>query len=66
MGKPTKCYLCEITLSKNEIGLNKKMHGKKATRFYCINCLANYLEVTVEELHEKIEEFKLQGCTLFD
>lgn len=66
MSKPTKCYLCETTLSKNEIGLNKKMHGKNVTRFYCINCLANYLEVTVEDLSVKIEEFKLQGCTLFD
>lgn len=66
MSKPTKCYLCEITLSKNEIGLNKKIHGRNVIRFYCINCLANYLEVTVDDLLVKIKEFKLQGCTLFD
>ena len=65
MSKPTKCYLCETNLSKNEIGLNKKIHGRNVIRFYCINCFANYLEVTVDDLLVKIEEFKLQGCTLF-
>ena len=32
---------------------------------YCIDCLAEYLEVTTEELAAKIEEFKEEGCTLF-
>ena len=61
-----KCYECsKEPLSKDEIGLTKKIIDKKAKHFYCINCLADYLEVTVEELQAKIEEFKDEGCTLF-
>ena len=61
-----KCYVCDKTpLTKNEIGLTKKLIDKRATSFYCIDCLAEYLEVTTEELEAKIEEFKEEGCTLF-
>lgn len=61
-----KCYECgKEPLTKDEIGLTKKIIDKKAKSFYCLNCLADYLEVTVEELQAKIEEFKEEGCTLF-
>lgn len=61
-----KCYVCEKTpLTKNEIGLTKKIIDKKSTTFYCLTCLAEYLEVTEEEVLAKIEEFKNEGCTLF-
>ena len=61
-----KCISCgKEKLSKDEIGLNKKLLGLNVKTFYCINCLANYLNVTVEELLDKIEEFKEEGCTLF-
>ena len=61
-----KCYVCGKTpLTKNEIGLSKKLIGKKTEKFYCIDCLAEYLEVTTEELLAKIEEFKNEGCKLF-
>ena len=52
-------------MSKDEIGLNKKLLGRKIVRFYCLSCLANYLEITPEELLAKVEEFKMQGCELF-
>ena len=61
-----KCYVCGKTpLTKNEVGLTKKLIDKKATSFYCIDCLAENLEVTTEELEAKIEEFKEEGCILF-
>lgn len=61
-----KCYVCGKTpLTKNEIGLSKKLIGKNTEKFYCIDCLAEYLEVTTEELLAKIEEFKNEGCKLF-
>ena len=61
-----KCYECgKKPLTKDEIGLTKKIIDKKAKSFYCLKCLADYLEVTVEELQAKIEEFKEEGCTLF-
>ena len=61
-----KCYVCgKENLSKNEIGLVKKMIDKKSTIFYCLPCLAEYFEVTEDELIAKIEEFKEEGCSLF-
>lgn len=60
------CYVCgKSNLTKNEMGLTKKLIDKKSIHFYCIDCLADYLEVTTEELLDKIEEFKEEGCTLF-
>ena len=52
-------------LDKDTIGINKKMLGTDIKSFYCMDCLADYLGCTVEELLEKIEEFKEEGCTLF-
>lgn len=61
------CYVCgKEELSKNEVGLTKKLISKSTKVFYCLPCLANYLEVTEEELLEKVEEFKEEGCTLFN
>lgn len=61
-----KCIACEKEdLNKDTIGINKKLLGRNITKFYCMDCLADYLEVTVEELDDKIEEFKEQGCKLF-
>lgn len=60
------CYVCgKQGLSKDEIGLTKKLISKNTDKFYCMPCLAEYLEVTEEELLAKIEEFKEEGCTLF-
>ena len=60
------CYVCgKPHLSKNEIGLTKKLIDRRSQIFYCLPCLAEYLEVTTEELLAKIEEFKEEGCTLF-
>jgi len=60
------CYVCgKEGLSKNEIGLTRKLLDKNSTRFYCLNCLAEYLEVDTEFLLAKVAEFKEQGCELF-
>jgi biotin operon repressor len=65
MEKPVKCKLCENELDKIAVELTKKLLGKNSKRFYCLDCLAEYLDVTVEELLAKVEEFKEDGCTLF-
>jgi len=39
---------------------------RKVTRFYCFDCLAENFEITVDELMAKIEDFKSQGCVLFE
>lgn len=65
--KRIDCISCgRQNLDKNTIGINKKLFGKKVRSFYCMECLANYLDCTVEDLKDKIEEFKDEGCTLFE
>ena len=62
----TNCVMCgQKNLDKDTIGINKKLLGKNIRNFYCMDCLAEYLDCTVEELLDKIEEFKEEGCTLF-
>jgi len=60
------CYVCgKEAISKDEIGLTKKLLDKDSKRFYCVDCLAEFLEVDVEILLAKVEEFKEQGCKFF-
>ena len=60
------CYVCgKESLSKNEIGLTKKLLDKNSKQLYCFDCLSEYLEVDVEFLIAKVEEFREQGCKLF-
>ena len=55
----TDCIICgQKNLSKNTVGINKKLLGEDIENFYCMDCLAEYLGCTVQELLEKIEEFK--------
>lgn len=63
--KMIKCCCCESNPDKTAVALCKKLLGKETKRFYCLGCLANYLDTTEEELLEKVEEFKEEGCTLF-
>jgi len=60
------CFACgKRQLIKDEIGINRKMIGRDVRQFYCLDCLAEYFGVTVDELRAKIEDFKEQGCKLF-
>lgn len=60
------CIACgKGPLSKDEIGINKKLLGEQVENFYCMDCLADYLEVETQDLLDKIEEFKEEGCKLF-
>lgn len=60
------CVICgREHLEKDTIGINKKMLGENIDNFYCMDCLAEYLGCTVQELLDKIEEFKEEGCKLF-
>ena len=67
MTETTACRVCgKAPLSKDEIGITKKLIDKKAEKFYCLPCLAAYIEADEEVLVAKIEEFKEAGCTLFE
>ena len=61
-----ECVICgKPDLDKDTVGINKKLLGEQIQKFYCMDCLADYLECTVDELLDKIEEFKAEGCKLF-
>lgn len=62
-----KCRYCELNLDRNIIGLNKKLFEDDSKRnlFMCLACMAEYLECSEDDLLEKIEEFKREGCKLF-
>ena len=56
---------CKQSLSKDELGICKKLLGEDIISFYCLDCLADFLEVSLEDIIAKIEEFKEDGCVLF-
>lgn len=61
--KASPCISCgKKDLSKDEVGINLKLIGEDTQNFYC---LANVLDVRVQDILDKIEEFKEEGCTLF-
>ena len=56
---------CQKPLSKDEIGLHKKLINRACTEFMCMDCLAEHFSVSKELLIQKLSEFKSQGCLLF-
>ncbi len=64
--KQQECTSCrKAPLTKDEIGASKKLLGVDTPELYCIDCLAAYLEVTPEDIKDKIRMFKEDGCELF-
>lgn len=59
------CSLCGKKISKDEIGISKKLLQSDDRHCMCITCLSDYLDCEIEDLQVKICEFKEQGCTLF-
>ena len=53
-------------LKRNTVGINRKLLGSDIRNFYCMDCLADYLECTVADLEDKIAEFRAEGCKLFE
>lgn len=65
-GKQIDCSFCtKEDLSKDEVGLNRKLIHRQIERMMCIKCMAAYFDLTEDTLKEKVVEFKRQGCTLF-
>ena len=66
MPKQTDCFICgEKKLRHDVIALNKKLLGRKIDNFHCMQCLANYLDISAEDLENNIQQFKDSGCDLF-
>ena len=63
--KPTYCHNCRKRLVTDEVALNQRLLGMQIGSFYCIDCLAVKLKVTVPRLQELILRFKEMGCAYF-
>lgn len=59
------CCKCQKKLTSDEIGLHKKLVNRGATEYLCMKCLGEHFRVSEEFLKRKIDEFRMQGCTLF-
>ncbi len=59
------CKKCGRKLTYDEIGIHKKMINRGAREFFCLTCLANHLGCTEDNLRERIEHFRREGCLLF-
>ena len=67
MSKVYSCIACgKKCIDKDKIGINKKLLGEDVASFYCMDCLADYLGCEVQDILNKIEEFKEEGCKLFN
>ena len=65
--KNITCISCgKENLSRNGIGINIKLLGDHVESYYCLECLAEYVDVTTQDILDKIEEFKEDGCKLFN
>lgn len=60
-----KCIVCGNQAEKVSVSLCKKLIDRNTPKIMCLSCLSNYLETEEEDLLEKAEEFKKEGCTLF-
>lgn len=65
MRSKIECYDCGKKLMKDEIALSQKLIDIETEEFFCLQCLADNIGCTVDDLKDKIQEFKEQGCVLF-
>ena len=59
------CMDCGKNLTYNEIGAYKKFVNRGSRSFLCKQCLAQKLDVTIEDIDRKIEQFKQQGLLFY-
>ena len=59
------CTLCGAKLTRDEIGLYKKLVNRGATTFHCKTCLCEEFHMTPKQADDMIANFRAQGCVLF-
>jgi len=65
--KQLKCRFCDAPINKDIKALNKKLINRNHSddTLVCLKCMAEALDCTVEDLCDKIKEYKQGGCKLF-
>ena len=61
-----ECITCGREITRDEMGLSRKLINRGTSEFKCLPCLATYYRVSEQRLHELIAQYRAQGCTLFD
>lgn len=61
-----QCKTCGKALQPIEKALSRKLINRDGSRLYCLECLAEHFQTDRQTLLEKAEQFRLQGCTLFE
>ena len=63
---PDTCLRCGQPVTRDEIGLTKKLINRGTTQWLCSTCMSRHFDVTVDVLRRKVEEFREMGCLLFE
>jgi hypothetical protein len=64
INQPSSC-LCGLPLQLDVLSLNRKLLGDQSKKFYCLPCMATLFECSVEDVVDKLDAFKREGCRLF-
>jgi hypothetical protein len=57
--------LCGSPLQLDVLSLNRKLFREESKKLYCLACMADIFECTVEDVVNKFEAFKREGCRRF-
>ncbi len=62
----SKCYKCGKELEIDEIAIHLKMINRGAKEHLCIDCLAEYFNVSRKAIEDRIKFYRESGtCVLF-
>jgi len=60
----SSCH-CGTPLPLDVQSLNRKLLGENSAKLYCLPCMADLFECAVEDVVDKLDAFKREGCRLF-
>jgi hypothetical protein len=56
---------CTASLQLDVLSLNRKFLGAQSKKLYCLTCMSDLFECAVEDVVNKLDAFKREGCRLF-
>ena len=60
------CVNCHVRLTRDDIGLHRKLINRNATAYLCKKCLGEKFSMTMEECDTLIAYFRADGCHMFN
>ena len=66
MPQTDMCAGCGRELTRDEIGMTRKLISRAASEFFCWECLSAQFGCPVEKLKELKEHYRREGCMLFN